>query len=259
MPALADTHAHLTFPDYDADLNLVLQRACDAGLEFILNVGTDLPTSRWAVGMCRRGLWAAVGVHPHYADRVTPATLQDLAALAANPCVLAIGETGLDYYRNRCPRELQIESFKVHLRMATLLNKPVIIHSREAHAAILELLRQEPLPAKRGIMHCFSGSVAEARAFLDLGFHISLAGPVTYPRAHELRALLHQLPLDRLLLETDSPYLAPQPYRGLRNEPSYIQATYERVAAALGLDVARLADQINDNIRQLFPEISPQA
>ncbi|NLY39753.1 MAG: TatD family hydrolase [Firmicutes bacterium] len=259
MPALADTHAHLTFPDYDADRNLVLQRAADAGLGFILNVGTDLPTSRWAVGMCRRGLWAAVGVHPHYADRVTPATLQDLAALAANPCVLAIGETGLDYYRNRCPRELQIESFKVHLRMATLLNKPVIIHSREAHAAILELLRQEPLPAKRGIMHCFSGSAAEARAFLDLGFHISLAGPVTYPRAHELRALLHQLPLDRLLLETDSPYLAPQPYRGLRNEPSYIQATYERVAAALGLDVARLADQINDNIRQLFPEISPQA
>ncbi len=213
MPALAVRERHLTFPDYDADLNLVLQRACDAGLEFILNVGTDLPTSRQAAGMCRRGrgLWAAVGVHPHYANRVTPAVLQEIAALAADPCVLAIGETGLDFYRNGCPRDLQVESFKAHLRMAALLDKPVIIHSREAHAVTLELLRQEPLPTQKGIMHCFSGSVAEAGAFLDLGFYISLAGPVTYPRAHELRALLHQLPPERLLLETDSPYLAPQP------------------------------------------------
>ena len=257
MPWLADTHAHLDFPQFNEDLDRVLERARAAGLEFILNVGTSEASSGNVAGMSERHslLWAAVGVHPHYASQVTRDCLDRLDELARSPRVIAIGETGLDFFRDRCPRNVQIAAFKGHLSLAANLGKPVIIHSRDAHSETLQVLRSEPIPHRKGIMHCFSGSAKEASAFLDLGFYISLAGPLTYPRAHELRLLLHEIPADRLLLETDCPYLSPQPYRSMRNEPSYIKTTYERAALALDLSLEQLAAQLRGNISRLFPEV----
>ncbi|MEW5785091.1 MAG: TatD family hydrolase [Bacillota bacterium] len=257
MPWLADSHAHLDFPQFKEDLASVLERAREAGLGFILNVATGEESSSRVVELCELSplLWAAVGVHPHYAAQLSPLCLQRLAILSQNRRVLAIGETGLDYYRDHCPRDVQMDAFRAHLRLASSLDKPLIVHSREAHAETLRLMREEPLPLRNGIMHCFSGNRHEANAFLELGFYISVAGPVTYPRSHELRALMRAIPPERLLLETDAPYLSPQPFRSLRNEPAYIRATYERVALTLSMSIEKLAGQIQSNLLCLFPEI----
>lgn len=253
MASLIDTHAHLNSPQFRKDLGQVLERARAAGVGMIINVGGDESDSAEAVAQSEehQQLWAAVGVHPHSAAAVTPRFRQNIAALAANRRVLAIGEIGLDFYRDLSPRRLQEKVFREHLDLAAGLKKPVIIHSREAHAKTLQILR-EMRPPRSGVAHCFSGSQKELAAFLELGFYISIAGPVTYPRSHELRLLLKEIPADRLLLETDAPYLAPLPYRGKRNEPAFIKATYERVALTLEIDPEMLARQVQANAVRLF-------
>ncbi|MGI6600473.1 MAG: TatD family hydrolase [Dethiobacteria bacterium] len=253
MARLIDTHAHLNSRQFQEDLEQVLARARSAGVGMIINVGSDESDSERAVMQSEEypQLWAAVGIHPHFAATVSPSFRNKLASLATNRRVLAIGEMGLDFYRELSPRHLQEEVFREQLELAAELKKPVIIHSREAHAETLQVLR-EMRPPQSGVAHCFSGSPKELAAFLELGFYISIAGPVTYPRSQELRLLLKEIPADRLLLETDAPYLAPLPYRGKRNEPAFIKKTYEQVALTLEMEPEALARQVQANAVRLF-------
>ncbi len=256
MITLVDTHAHLDFPQFNKDFDLVLERAREAGVSAVLNAGADQGSSRRSVELSRQYPWisASVGIHPHSAARVNNNWVAELEKLAAVDTVLAIGETGLDFYRDLSPRDIQDTVFREHLRLACRVNKPVIIHSREAHAETLQVLQEEDLPYPAGVMHCFSGDRRQAEVFLELGFYISMAGPLTYPRSHELRDLLKYIPANRLLLETDAPYLPPQAYRSQRNEPAYIKLTYERAALALGQDLDELARQVYLNAVRLFSD-----
>lgn len=256
MSALIDTHAHLDFPQFRADLEAVLRRAEQAGVVAVLNAGTDESSSERSVELSRRfpQVSASVGIHPHGAAAVEPGWSGRLEKLAGSKNVLAVGEMGLDFYRNLSPREDQEETFREQLRLACRVQKPVIIHSRQAHSETLKILKEEELPQAIGVMHCFSGDRSMAEAFLNMGFYISLAGPVTYPRSHELRELIKFIPADRLLLETDSPYLPPQAYRSKRNEPAYIRLIYDRVALSLDCDPEDLARQLYLNAIRLFSD-----
>lgn len=256
MSVLIDTHAHLDFPQFQGDLKLVLERARQAGVAAVLNAGTDERSSRRSVELSRKYPWvsASVGIHPHGAAKVQDNWLERLEELAGLDTVLAIGETGLDFYRNLSPKDNQEDIFREHLRLSCRVDKPVIIHSREAHRQTMNILREENLPSKVGVMHCFSGDRHWAEAFLELGFYISIAGPVTYPRSHDLRDLLKFIPADRLLLETDSPYLSPQAHRSERNEPAFIRLTYDRVAMVLDQDLGELAKQVYLNAIRLFSD-----
>ncbi len=257
MNALVDSHAHLDFPQFKNDLPQVLDRARQEGVVAVLNAGTDENGSARSVELSKKfpQVGASVGVHPHGAAKVSSNWFEKLELLAAEETVLAIGETGLDFYRNLSPRETQEQVFREHLRLACRVEKPVIIHSREAHPETLQILKEERLPSCGGVMHCFSGDRSQVEAFLDLGFYISLAGPLTYPRSHALRDLLNYIPPERLLLETDAPYLAPQAYRSKRNEPAYVRLIYERAALALGWDLEQLAEQVYVNAIRLFSDI----
>ncbi len=256
MLTFIDTHAHLDFSQFKNDLEPVLERAREKGVAAVVNAGTDEQSSLRSVELSKKypQVGASVGIHPHGAARVSKNWLEKLEKLASEDVVLAVGETGLDFYRNLSPREAQEQIFREHLRLACRVQKPVIVHSREAHSETLQILKEEPLPSKGGVMHCFSGDRKQLEAFLDLGFYVSLAGPLTYPRSHALRELLNYIPQDRLLMETDSPYLAPQAYRSKRNEPAYVKFVYERAALALNLDLDRFAGQVYVNAVRLFSD-----
>ncbi|HHX86826.1 MAG TPA: TatD family hydrolase [Firmicutes bacterium] len=253
MIKLVDSHAHLNAPEFKDDLEEVFIRAQQAGVAAVIDIGTGVGSSRRAISLALNypRVKAAVGFHPHDAARVSRADFELLAGLAENPQVVAIGETGLDFYRHLSPPHIQEQIFRQHLRLAVKLDKPVIIHSREAFPQTFRIIKDEPLPSRRGVMHCFNGDRKWAQAFLKKGFYLSLAGPVTYPRS-SLQELLKSIPLDRLLLETDCPYLAPQAFRGRRNEPAYITETYLQVAQTLGLHLEELAGIIWSNACRLF-------
>ncbi len=254
-PVFFDTHAHLHFPEFAADLSAVLDRAREAGVRFILTIGTDVEDSRAAVALAEvhPDIYAAVGIHPHDAAGADEAALEELERLArASPKVVAIGEVGLDYYRNLSPREAQVRAFERQLDLARRLAKPALIHCREAHAEALEILRRARVREVGGIMHCFSGSPDVARQCLELGLLISLAGPVTYPNARTLPEVATVVPLDRLVVETDCPFLPPQPYRGKRNEPAYLPITASRVAQLKGRPVEELGAVMTRNAAALF-------
>lgn len=253
-PIFFDTHAHLHFPEFVADLSDVLQRARVAGVRFMLTIGTDVAGSRAAVALAEQhpDVYAAVGIHPHDAVQADEAALEELERLAAtSPKVVAIGEIGLDYYRNLSPREIQVRVFQEQLSLARRLRRPVLVHCREAHADALDILRGG-MPVAGGIMHCFSGDVAVARQCLDLGLLISLAGPVTYPNARKLPEVVKLVPLERLVVETDCPFLPPQPYRGKRNEPAYLPITAARVAELKGQSLEELGAGMTRNALALF-------
>ncbi len=231
-PDLFDTHAHLHFPEFASDLAEVLARARAAGVRRLLTIGTDVETSRAAIALARRepDVWATVGIHPHDAAAGDEAALDEVARLAAEPRVVAIGEIGLDFFRNLSPPAAQERVFRRLLELARRLGKPVVIHCREAHADVLRIIEEDGAGSIRGIMHCFSGDTDIARRCLDLGLLISLAGPVTYPNARALPEVARLVPGDRLVIETDCPFLPPQGYRGKRNEPAYLALTAARVA-----------------------------
>jgi TatD DNase family protein len=256
VPVMVDTHAHLDFPQFSPDFEDVLERAREAGVVALLNAGADESSSKRSVELSERYPWisASVGIHPHSAAKTAAGWQNRLEKLASGRNVLALGEMGLDFYRNLSPREDQEAVFRDQLRLACRLEKPVIIHSRDAHTETLKILAEEELPQKVGVMHCFSGDRAQVEAFLGLGFYISIAGPVTYPRSQDLRDLLKSIPSDRLLLETDAPYLPPQAYRSKRNEPAYISLTYARVALELNLNIDELSRQIYLNAIRLFSD-----
>ena len=253
-PQLADAHAHLDEPEMRHDQDAVIRRAREAGVSLIINVGIGRESSRQVVETAARypEVYAAVGVHPHGAARLQPGDLEDLAALAAHPKVVAVGEIGLDYYRRLSPEKVQQERFREQLALAFSLNKIVVIHTREATADTLAILREERSRLLGGVMHCFLGDLEEARAFLDLGFYLSFSGVLTFPQAEPLRRVARQLPVDRLLVETDCPYLAPQPWRGRRNEPAYVTATAGTLAELHGLSYEELCRLTLENTRQAF-------
>ena len=257
MTVLIDTHAHLDFPQYSKDLEQVLERAYSKGVRAILNAGTDEKSTERSIRLSEKNpkISASAGIHPHGAARTGSGWIQRLEKLALKETVLAIGETGLDFYRDLSPRDVQEDVFREQIRLARRVNKPLIIHTREAHQATLKILKEEELPSPAGVMHCFSGSREQVERYLDLGFYISFAGPLTYPRSHELREALKAVPSNRLLLETDAPYLPPQAYRSKRNEPAYISLIYERAALELGISLVVLAEQVYLNALRLFSDL----
>ena len=254
---LIDTHAHLDFPEFDGDREEVIQRALEAGVTRIITVGVDLESSRAAIALAERVpcICATVGMHPHDAVKLTPQALAELRELALHPRVVAVGEIGLDFYRNLSPRDAQQQAFEAQLALAREVGKPVVIHDREAHAEIMATLRRwtadHPAQAKRplGILHCFSGGPEMAREAVELGFYISLAGPVTFLNARQPVEVARQIPLANLLVETDAPFLSPHPYRGRRNEPARVRLVTQRIAEIKGLPLEEVAHATTANAR----------
>jgi TatD DNase family protein len=258
---LVDTHAHLDFSKFDADRPAVIERARTAGVAAIVNVGTDLQSSQRAVSLAEEyeALYAAVGMHPHDAKRLDGAALAGLRELAQKAKVVAIGEIGLDYYRNLSPPEVQRRAFQAQLAWAARLGKPVIIHDRDAHEDIMKALSEwaeeldsSTLAGRLGVLHTFSGNLSMAQKAINLGFYISISGPVTYRNAGQLPDIVRALPLNRLLVETDCPFLAPEPHRGKRNEPAFARLVAERIAELKGITFEELAQATTANARRLF-------
>lgn len=252
-----DTHAHLDDERFAADLPAVLDRAAAAGVERVLTIGIDLATSRAAVQLARAHsmLAAVVGIQPNHAAEAGPGDWDEIVRLAEmGPPVVAVGETGLDRYWDRCPFPVQQDYFTRHLDLARRLNLPVVIHCREAEADVVAALKvaYERHGPVNGVMHSFSGDAATARACVAMGLHISFAGMVTYKTGASLLAVARDVPADRILVETDSPYLAPVPVRGKRNEPAFVVHTGAAVAAARGDPVAAFAARTTANAKALF-------
>jgi len=251
---LFDTHAHLHFPDFDADRAEMMTRARQAGVTRMLTIGTEVPTSRAAIDLAESepDVWATVGVHPHDAAEADDGVLTEIERLAGAARVVAVGEIGLDFFRNLSPRDAQERVFRHLVGVARRVRKPVIVHCRDAHADVLGILGDERVAEIGGIMHCFSGDVAVARRCLDLGLLVSLAGPVTYPNARALPDVARFVPADRLVVETDCPFLPPQGYRGKRNEPAYLALTAARVAELRGEPLEEFARRSSDNACRLL-------
>ena len=250
---LIDSHAHLDGPKFAADLDAVLERAQAAGVDTIITIGVDLATSCAAADLARRypGVFASAGVHPHDAGRFDDADWPALAALWAEPRVRAVGETGLDYFYDFSPRERQQALFRRHLEAAGEVGRPVVIHIRDAYDDALALVAEVGVPAG-GVVHCFTAGPAECERALALGLHISIPGIVTFKNGESIRAAIPLVPDDRLLVETDSPYLAPIPHRGQRNEPAFVAHTAARVAEVRGVSVEALTATTRANTIRLF-------
>jgi TatD DNase family protein len=254
---LIDTHAHVMDQAFDADRGDVLTRAASAGVVAMVAVGYDVPSSRAAVELARRvgSIRASVGIHPNSAAEASAADFEAIAALARSPEVVAIGETGLDNYRKFTPPSRQREALDWHRRLAVELSLPLIVHNREADADIVEALSDAPSSRSMpGVLHCFSSTEpAFLERMLEAGYFVSFAGPLTVRNAADLRGMAARVPLDRLLVETDCPYLAPAPHRGQRNEPAYVRETALCLASIVGLPVDRLVERLWANTLRVFP------
>ncbi len=257
---IIDTHAHLDFPDYESDLILTLQNAKHAGVERVINVGIDLPSSRKSIELSeeinkKSGLpkiFAGVGIHPNHASENADDVFGEIESLANHENVVAIGETGLDYYRDYSSPDDQKRLFRKHIELALKLDLPVIIHNREATDDCLDILAEYAGRNLKGVIHCYSSDKDHAKKFLKLGMYISFTGTVTYPNAKKLREALKCVPTDRLLLETDCPFLAPQSKRGKRNEPSYLKYVIPLMAETYDLSENDIEHVTSNNARLLF-------
>ena len=249
---LFDSHLHLDDEAFATDLDAVLNRARGAGVLGFVTVGTSLASSRGALALAERytDVYAAVAIHPHDAGDATADTMELLSMLAHHPRVVAIGETGLDYHRNFAPNEVQQEAFRAHLALARRLDLPVMIHNRDANADVMGILAE--IPPRCVIMHCFSGSLEMAHTCLDRGYFLGLGGPVTYRNARRALDVARFVPPDRLLLETDAPYLPPEPHRGKRNEPAYLPLMAWAIADVRGVSAGTVAELTTANARQVF-------
>ena len=250
---LVDSHAHVDDERFDADRDAVLERAAAAGIELIINIGADMASSARSIALAEKysQIYAAVGMHPHDAKDMQEQDYNQLLRWAAHPKVVAIGEIGLDYHYDLSPRPVQKEVFLRQLDIVRQTGKPFIIHEREAHADTFEIVRTAA-KGLEGVFHCFSGSVETAREYLKLGFYISVAGPVTFPKSAKTKEVARYVPIDRLLIETDSPYLTPQAFRGRRNEPAHVRLVAEEIAALRNLSLTELALATTQNARRLF-------
>jgi len=241
-------------PEFSDDLPSVLDNAEAAGIEYITVVGFDVDSSKRAIAMSEQSakLLAAVGIHPHDASTASESAIEELRRLARHPKVVAIGETGFDFYRNLSPPEEQREAFDAHLSLAEELGLPVIIHDRDAHEDSAHILSEHAGRLVGGVMHCFSGDARLAEQALEWGFFVSVAGPLTYPNAGGLRSVVEQIPIERLVLETDAPYLTPQPKRGKRNEPAFVRYVAQELARLKGLSLDDVERITSLNAKQLF-------
>jgi TatD DNase family protein len=246
-----DSHAHLTYKAYRKDLEAVLERAREAGVTAIVNASFDLTSSQAGLRIAEdhADVYAAVGVHPHDAGTLNLDVLGVLDELAEHPKVVAIGEIGLDFYRDLSPRRTQEDAFRLQIGLARDLGLPIIIHDRDAHQRTMQILKDEKV--SRGVLHCFSGDLNLARQGVELGLYISFAGPITY-NGKKAGEILKWMPEDRILIETDCPYLTPVPYRGKRNEPAYVRYVLERVAEFLARPAEEVGRLTEKNTRRLF-------
>ncbi|MFZ5650623.1 MAG: TatD family hydrolase [Bacillota bacterium] len=251
---LVDTHAHIDIEEFDGDREDTIQRAAENGVAAIINASFDLESSGRSVALAGRhvGVYAIVGIHPHDAGEAPQGYLDRLAEMARDPKVVALGEMGLDYYRNLSPREIQQRVFREQLALARELEMPVVIHDRDAHGDLMDIIKKDGVPQKGGVMHCYSGSWEMARECMKKGFYISIAGPVTYPNAARLKDIAVRLPLDRILVETDCPYLSPQIFRGQRNEPAYVRHVAGEIARLRGLSGEEFARAASSNAARIF-------
>ena len=255
MVKIFDAHAHLDNDWYDEDRESVIKSACEELLG-IINPGTDMRTSRLAFEYAQQyeNIYAGLGFHPHDAKEMLAGDLDIFAELAANKKVVAIGEIGLDYYYNHSPQDVQQKVFIEHLDLARQLNLPVIIHNRDAHGDVMNIVKKEG-KGIRGMFHCYSGSLEMAKELLKLGWFLSFGGSATFKTAHKLRDVVRYVPDDRILFETDAPYLAPEPYRGKRNTPNMVNVVLKRLAEERGQQEDVLAELTNKNIHILFDKI----
>ena len=256
MTPLVDTHCHLADSRLDAELDGVLARAAEAGIEKIVAVGAigSIATDRRTLEIAEHypHIFAAIGVHPHDARNCTTERIAQLRALARSQKVVAIGESGLDFHYLHSPVEEQEQSLRKHLMLAAELDKPIVIHCRDAEARLVAIVREEGLPAAGGVIHCFTGDAKAAAAFLELGFLISFSGILTFKNAGVVREAARIVPDDRVLVETDAPYLAPEPQRGRRNEPALVRRTLEVLAEVRGADFHGLGAAIAENSARVF-------
>lgn len=256
QPPLVDTHCHLADPRLIRDLDGVLMRAREAGVSLFIAVGAigSIESDRLTVEIAERNpdVYAAVGVHPHDARDLDAARLEALAVLCRSPRVVALGETGLDFHYMRSPKEAQEDALRRHLELAAELSLPVVIHCRSAEARLSEVIRETGLPAPGGVIHCFTGDERAVRDFVALGLHISFSGILTFKNAAPLRETARLVPDERLLVETDAPYLAPEPLRGRTNEPAYVGRTLKTLATLRETDPISLARTVVANARSLF-------
>jgi TatD DNase family protein len=250
---LFDTHCHLEMDEYEDDRDDVVERAEAAGVRYIINAGSDMEANLKALSLSGRysTLYPSVGIHPHDADTLNEATRTRLEELLEDHRIVAIGEIGLDYHYMNSPRETQIEAFKLQIGLAKRHNLPIIIHSRKAKDDTLSILKDEAT-GMRGVLHCFSGDIEMAKKAMDMGFYISIAGPVTFKNANRLREIVSLIPDDYLLIETDAPYLSPVPMRGRRNEPSFLRYIAEMIAQIRGVTLDDIARITTLNAKRLF-------
>lgn len=251
-----DAHCHLEKATYGDELPTVIHRARAAGLSHLIAVAASRGVEgvREVIGLVEtyHFIYAALGVHPHDAAKVSPADEQAVAELLSHPKVVAVGEIGLDYHYDFSPRDVQEQVFRRMLALAREHRLPIMLHVREAHAEVVRLLDEEGVSARGGVVHCFTGGPNEADAYLNRGLHLSIPGVITFKNAEPLREAVRTVPLERLLVETDSPYLAPIPYRGKRNEPAYIVETVKALATLRGLDPAHIGALTRANTLRLF-------
>ena len=249
-----DTHAHLNAEQYNEDLQEVIDRALSEGISNIVVVGFDRPTIEKAMELTEKYgfIYASVGWHPVDAIDMTEKDLLWIEELSSHPKVVALGEMGLDYYWDKSPKDTQKEVFRKQIRLAKKVKLPIVIHNRDATSDIVEILKEEGAGEVGGIMHCFSGSPEIAQECVDMNFYISLGGPVTFKNAKKPKEVADVIPLEKLLIETDCPYLTPHPHRGKRNEPSYVKLVAEQIAEIKGLSTEEVAQATTENAKKLF-------
>ncbi|UCB50168.1 MAG: TatD family hydrolase [Deltaproteobacteria bacterium] len=251
---LIDTHAHLDMKDFDKDRQATLDRALEGGITHIITIGIDLSSSLKALELAKTYdfVYASVGYHPHNATQIDQQVMGELEKLVSEPKVVAWGEIGLDFYRRYSPPDTQVEAFKRQLGIAMDLDLPVIIHDREAHRELFEILKEMRKAKTNGVIHCFSGNYDMAMALIEMGYYISIPGTVTYKKALQVQEVATGIPLDRLLVETDAPFLAPVPYRGKRNEPLFVTYTAQKIAELRNLSSQEVALKTSENAKRVF-------
>lgn len=251
---LFETHAHLNAAEFDEDREEVVARARENGVSTIVNIGFNAETIPTCLKLAESHdfIYAVIGWHPQDAKDMTEEHLEWIEELSRHPKVVGLGEMGLDYYWDTSPRDVQAEVFRKQIRLARKLDMPIIIHNRDAHQDVISILKEEKAAEVGGIMHCFSGSWETAKLALDMNFYISFGGPLTFKNAKQPKEVAAKVPLDRLLIETDCPYLTPHPFRGKRNESGYVRYVCEEMANIHGLSYEEMAQITSDNARRLF-------
>lgn len=251
---LVDSHAHLDDERFEGDRDNIIKSLNKNNVEIVLNPGADLKTSMAAAELAEKYgmIYAAVGCHPHDSKDMTEGIIETFRKMAQHEKILAIGEIGLDYYYDNSDREVQRKWFREQVVLARELDMPYIVHDRDAHEDVLKIMKEERYDGSRGILHCYSGSLEMAREFIKMGFMISLGGPVTFKNAKTPKLVAAEIPLEYLLIETDSPYLAPEPYRGKRNEPAHVGLVAEEIARIRNISTAEVAEKTSRNFKALF-------